>query len=167
MDGLIIRVSSKHERLLIQQMIQQAWETSYAHIYSPEEILRAFSGELNQYASWASRRLCRLTRLVAVSHQQIVGAVALSLLTEEHAGEITSFYVEPAFQGCGVGTALWQAAVSELRTVGCEQLWVWSLAKAPACQFYEHRGCVQRESGIYRIGKHAEVALGYWLAVNQ
>lgn len=166
MDGIAVRVSSEHERTLIQHLIQQAWETSYMHIYNPDEIRRAFAGELTQYASWSSRRAYRLKRLVAVSDQQIVGAIGLSQLNTGHSGEITSFYVDPAYQGQGVGMALWHAALSELRAQNCDELWVWALEKAPACQFYEHRGCIQRESGIYRIGRHAEIALGYWIALD-
>jgi ribosomal protein S18 acetylase RimI-like enzyme len=89
----------------------------------------------------------------------------LSLLYEDGCGEVTSFYVDPPYQGYGVGIALWDAGLKRLQEYDCQDVWVWVLEQAPARIFYEHRGCTEREEGTYRIGKHAEVALGYWRVI--
>jgi GNAT superfamily N-acetyltransferase len=56
-------------------------------------------------------------------------------------GEIRAFFVRPAAWRRGIGSALMQAALAELRELGYAEATVWSFdANARANAFYEHHG---------------------------
>lgn len=155
-----IRRSVPGDYLAMRAVNQAAWEQAYNHIYTPEEMRGLFEDELEQYGSWIDRRLERIATLVAEVGGEIIGYCGASLLHDGD-GEIVTLYIHPDYQGQGVGTGLWHAALDILREAGCKQVWVWVPAKAGAVEFYEQKGCKRTEEGIYRVGDHEENTLGY------
>ena len=60
---------------------------------------------------------------------------------EPHTGEVYAIYVDPAAQGAGVGSALFEHAVGVLRAAGHERAVLWTLeANGLARAFYERHG---------------------------
>ena len=56
-------------------------------------------------------------------------------------GEIYELYLQPEFQGCGLGRRLFDAARGQLRRHRLDGLLVWALAEnASACRFYAAMG---------------------------
>jgi GNAT superfamily N-acetyltransferase len=159
-----IRQAREYDRRQIMDVNRQAWRAAYSHIYSFTEMEGLFNNRLVQRGSWTSQRDQRLEMLVAERHAKIVGFIGLGKFYDG-SGEITTFYVHPNHQAQGIGTRLWQSALDGLRDHDCSEAWVWVLARAKACQFYEAQGCVHKDEGIYRIGDHEERALGYWIAL--
>jgi GNAT superfamily N-acetyltransferase len=75
------------------------------------------------------------------------------------AGELAALYVAPAHQGGGVGTALWNAVARRLSERGCTELRVWTLARAPARDFYLARGMAEVDTGTITVAGHVEPAV--------
>lgn len=58
-----------------------------------------------------------------------------------HRGEIDELYLEPIFQGLGLGARLFEAVRRELAAQGLKSVVVWCLAdNERGCRFYEARG---------------------------
>ena len=80
--------------------------------------------------------------LVAESDGPVVGFVHLGLVRPEPgeliAGcELWGMYVDPGYQGQGMGRSMMRAAVEHFRPIGCETayLWVWRFNQ-PTRHFY-------------------------------
>jgi len=59
----------------------------------------------------------------------------------QNTGEITELYIEPDFQGAGLGKELFKASWSELRKRGMSKLLVWALEEnQKAVDFYRALG---------------------------
>ena len=69
----------------------------------------------------------------------VKGVIAAKVYGE--AAEISDFYVEPAFQGKGLGKALLAYVISNARTAGIKKIFLWVLQEnLPARGFYETCG---------------------------
>ena len=77
-----------------------------------------------------------------------------------------AFYVLPEQQGRGVGTALWERSVDELRRRRCVRMEVWTLSRASARRYYEARGCVAFGDGSFLVAGRREAAVGYTLDIS-
>ena len=96
--------------------------------------------------------------LVALDQNVVIGFARFGGRAAE-AGELAALYVAPAHQGRGVGTALWHAVAGRLGERGCTSLRVWTLARAPARDFYLARGMAEVDTGTITVGDHVEPAV--------
>jgi ribosomal protein S18 acetylase RimI-like enzyme len=103
--------------------------------------------------------------LAARRGDRLVGLASLGLLAGGGA-ELAALYVAPAEQGRGIGMALWERSVAEFRKLNCVRMEVWTLARAPACHFYEARGCSAAGHGSFAVAGHREPAVGYALDLS-
>ena len=157
-----IRTAIPFDRHAILHVNRVTWQEAYQHIYTEAEIKGLFNNSLSQNGTWVYRRDERLGMLVAEINQQIVGFIGMGSLLNDTSAEITTFYILPRYQSDGIGTLLWQRAMTQLQEAGYSGVWVWVLGRASARKFYEAQGCIERERGQYTIGIHSEVAIGYW-----
>lgn len=158
-----IRQALSTDRKQIMTINRKSWADAYRDIFTQSEMNGLFNGTLTQDGSWVSQRQERLPTLVAQVDQQVVGFIGMATLREKTVGEVTTFYILPDYQGQGIGQQLWDAALLSLRAADCKQFWVWVLQKAVARKFYEKQGGIFKAQGIYSIGQHEEIALGYYL----
>lgn len=146
------------------ELIRAAWRTAYAHIFTRAEIDGIFDGTLEGRGSWVVARREAAGTLAARRAGRVVGVAGLGLLHSGD-GELAAFYVHPSDQGRGIGTALWERAISELRMRGCGRMEIWTLARAAARRFYESRGCDAFGEGSFQVAGHREPAIGYALDI--
>ena len=161
-DRIHIRTAIPRDRGDILHANRRAWEISYAHIFAPHEIRGLFHNVLPQHGSWVFQRDRRIGTFVAEVDDTVVGFISVGTLRNKGEGEVTTFYILPAYHGRGIGTRLWHAGLHERERIGCRGAWVWVLAKAEARHFYMSRGCIERERGTYTVGDHTEEAIGYY-----
>lgn len=161
-----IRQARSHDSYAIRRVNRMAWRAAYHHIYTGDEIDGLFQSRLRQHGSWVIKRDQKIGTFVAENDGRVVGFIGISSLLNDDAGEVTTLYVHPEYQGMGVGRQLWEHALYQLSEAGCSSAWVWVLEKAPACHFYERRGCIEKARGIYSVGNHDEVAIGYWVSLH-
>ncbi len=147
------------------EVVHSAWRAAYAHIFSRAEIDGIFDGTLEGEGSWVGARAVAAGTLAARRGTRIIGLAGLGLLRNGD-GELAAFYVRPEDQGRGVGSALWERSVAELRRRGCGRLEVWTLARAGARRFYEARGCAAFGEGSFVVAGHREPAVGYALDIS-
>lgn len=160
----MIRRATDQDRAIQREIIREAWEGAYTHIFTLEEINALFNGQLQQASTWEHLRREFIRGFVAEADGQIVGTAGLALRIDDE-GELVSLYVRPHDQGQGIGRALWNASINLFRELGCRGMRVWVLERAAAVHFYEQQGCELIEYGTYQIGDHQERARGYRLAL--
>ena len=147
-------------------VVRRTWYAEYSDIYTRGEMDAVFAGRTAQEATWTDRRAVALASLVAEVDGLIVGVASPAVLASGD-GELGAFFVLPEHQGRGVGTALWEATGADLRARACPRMWVWTLARSPrALGWYARRGCVEVERGEFRLGAHAEEAVGLVLNLD-
>ncbi len=160
----LVRWATDDESAACRELRRRTWHVAYAAIYTPDEIDGMFDGRLPFTGDWIGQRREPVGTLVAVAGATIVGLASLVVHRDEGEGdgEVAAFYVLPAWQGRGIGLALWDAALAALRDRGCARMQVWTLARnLPARRFYERRGGVADGEGISYIGDHGEPEVRY------
>ena len=157
-----IRAATPEDSEVRREITFNAWADAYSNIFTPQEIAGLYNGQLKQSSDWTTEGSETIDGLVAEAKGKIIGHVGLALLGEGQ-GEVTSLYVLPAHQGQGAGLGLWTAGCQVLRERGCQEAEVWVLARARAVGFYNRIGLKRFDESLYRIGDHAERALGYRL----
>lgn len=160
-NSIVIRHAEARDRRTILQVNRLAWQQAYTHIYTQQEIEALFENSIRQHGSWTLQRDQRIGTLVAEYGGEVIGFIGVGTLINDKAGEVTTFYIHPEFQGQGIGKSLWQYGLDMLRNEGCPSAWVWVLEKAPARKFYESVGCIPQAHGTYTVGNHREAAIGY------
>jgi ribosomal protein S18 acetylase RimI-like enzyme len=159
-----VRARAVGEDAAVRSVVRRAWFGAYAGIFSRGEMDAVFAGRIDQDAPWGTRRRWPLPTLVGEVDGYVVGMASRALLSDGD-GELVGFYVLPEFQGRGVGRALWDTTLEELRGHGCARMWVWALERATqSVEWYRRHGCVEMERGEFSLGRHSEPSLG--LVVN-
>jgi GNAT superfamily N-acetyltransferase len=121
------------------------WQCAYRHLM-PDAFLDGLSLE-DKTASWhlnlVKHRDGEWKRtVVAVRDEEVVGFATVGRLQEETDTDLMYLmYVLPEQWGCGVGQALMDAAMNELRELGVREALLWVLRdNQPARRFYESLG---------------------------
>jgi ribosomal protein S18 acetylase RimI-like enzyme len=122
----------------------RSWQAAYASILSPE-FLDGLSIE-HRTARWQEiLRKQESQTLVAHQAEGIAGFISLGHRRDEPAakdqGEIWALYAKPEVWGTGVGQALLEAGIQELRTLGRHSVFLWVLSQNErGIRFYEAFG---------------------------
>ena len=162
----IVRRREGHDDPVARAVVRRTWYAEYSGIYTRGELDAVFAGRAAQESTWSDRRTVALASLVAEVDGVVVGVASPAVLVNGD-GELGAFFVLPEHQGRGVGMALWDATIADLRARGCPRMWVWTLARSPrALGWYARRGCVEVERGEFRLGAHAEEAVGLVLNLD-
>lgn len=108
----------------VVEMALRAWEPvfdSMAQTVGPDIFRKLFSDDWRGYQGTDIRRaLTAYGVSVAETSEEVIGYVAVDLPDGETHGEIYMIAVDPGQQGRGVGTALTQHAVDQIRAAGRE-----------------------------------------------
>ncbi len=132
----------------------QSWQAAYAGILGAE-FLQSLSVS-DRSRSWNDILTKDESRtLVACRENEVLGFVSYGRCRDEGAsevqGEIWALYAQPQVWGQGVGRALLEEAVHELRTLGRDVISLWVLRQNHrAVAFYEAFG-FQRASGPEKL----------------
>lgn len=78
--------------------------------------------------------------LVAIEGGKIVGFATLEYWPEKQSGKVMNSAVLPAYRGGGIGTALIQRLIKELRSLGARRIEVQTSHVPAACRMYEKAG---------------------------
>ena len=133
--ALLIRPATADDSTPIAALVREAWLAANQNILPGDTVtrLQRSSKHLAGFVAgeWTSIR-------VAEYENQIVGAVGVN-----PAGVIWMLYVLPSYQGCGVGSALYDAAIGTMREAGSRKALLEVLAaNENAVTFYRSRGWV-------------------------
>lgn len=131
---LFIRSATADDSAAIAAVVRESWLAANQNLI-PADSQRALTNSRNLAAfvagEWNSIR-------VAVYDGEIVGTVGVN-----PAGVIWMLYVLPTYQGCGVGSALYDAAIGTIKSSGGRKAVLEVLAaNENAVAFYRARGWV-------------------------
>ncbi len=127
------------DRMMISKVYEESWKSAYKGII-PQDYLDSIP-----QGSWAPNiDNPSWTTLVCTDNGKIVGTSSFceSRLEQFQGwGEIISIYLLPNYIGKGYGKMLMEATLSELKTQGYENVFLWVLEdNMRAKGFYEHYG---------------------------
>ena len=108
----LIRKMSKKDINEVQNVAKESWHATYEGII-PREIQdnflkHAYSDDMMEY------RLKNSYMYVAEVEGEVIGFINFSSLNENNESELSAFYINPEYQGHGIGTQLLQTCTSEL-----------------------------------------------------
>ncbi len=134
MTTLEIRPAAASDSNAIAALVREAWLAANQSLLPGDTMARlAQSNHLAGFVAgeWHSVR-------VAEFEGEIVGAVGVN-----PAGVIWMLYVHPAYQGCGVGSALYDDAIGTMKEAGSRKAVLEVMASNEnAVAFYRSRGWV-------------------------
>jgi len=157
LSALYIRSATAGDTAAIEAVVRESWLEANKNII-PADSQRALTNSRNLAGfvagEWHSIR-------VAEMDGAIVGAVGVN-----PAGVIWMLYVLPAYQGCGVGSALYDAAIGTIKTAGRRKAVLEVLAaNENAIAFYRARGWVPEGRRTEHIPGFRFTALRMGLAI--
>jgi GNAT superfamily N-acetyltransferase len=132
----VIRGATRADARAIAELEVRAWRWAYGDIVDDADMPDVAERE----ARWRERPIDGA--LVWEQGGRVVGVVQIGPAAEDPAdGLLRGLYVDPAAQGAGVGTALHDHALAELRAAGFAEatLWVFT-ANGHAREFFAARG---------------------------
>lgn len=146
--GTLIRRAVPLDAEAIAHVHIRTWQDAYASIF-PKKRLAELSDTFDARADhW--REHITAPAMIPVLHVaetpdgQLVGFAGAGKQTDPdhlHQAELFVLYVLPDFQRRGMGRALFNAVVKELKQLGFGSMLLWALAQnQSARQFYEHAG---------------------------
>jgi ribosomal protein S18 acetylase RimI-like enzyme len=130
---------------------ERSWRATYPGIV-PDAVLdewiesapagwrQAFAGQPseNPWRTWVAER-----DGVIIGYATTTAAKSDWLPPPDGAGELTNLYLDPGAIGRGIGSALYDHAIEDLRARGYNPLVVWAFRdNERAIRFYEHKGLV-------------------------
>ena len=160
-----IRKTNKDDQAARFETTQVTWRDAYRDIFTEEEMVGVWSGAILHHHPADELRDEFIGGYVAVARDMLVGHILLATLKSGN-GEIAAFYVRPNYQGHGIGRALWDEGLNDLRARGCASVDVWVLSRGPAVSFYEKMGCLKFGEEVFSLGDHLEPICGYRLSLQ-
>lgn len=135
-------ITKSDDRLAISKVYEKSWKYAYKGIV-PQDYLDCIpKGQWASHIEQAGRK-----NLVMVMDGVIIGTSGFGkprMAEMDGFGEIISIYFLPEYMGKGYGKLLLQAAVSELKKMGFDKVYLWVLEEnQKARHFYEKCGFVQ------------------------
>ncbi len=159
MNTLRMRPATANDSIPIAALVRDAWLTANQNLLPGDTMAKlAESSRLGDFVAgeWQSVR-------VAETGGQLVGAVGVN-----PAGVIWMLYVLPAYQGCGVGSALYNDAIGAMKQAGNRKAILEVLASNEnAVAFYRTRGWVPEGRRTEHVPGFRFTALRMGLALER
>lgn len=111
----MIRHMIKEDIQQVQKVARNSWYSTYENII-PLAIQDSFLQSAYSDESM-ERRLANSYLFVAESDEQVIGFANFSPLKEDGEIELGSIYLDPDYQGAGVGSALLQKGISTIEGI--------------------------------------------------
>ncbi len=158
MNALSVRPASATDAEAISALVRETWLETNRDLLPGDTVAKiAHSSRLAGFVAgeWTSVR-------VAVMGEEIVGVVGVN-----PAGVIWMLYVHPAYQGCGIGSALYNHAIVQMKEAGSRKAQLEVLAaNENAVAFYRARGWVPEGKRTEHIPGFRFTAVRMGLSLN-
>jgi GNAT superfamily N-acetyltransferase len=141
---MMIRPAKYEDSSGIARVQVDSYQTAYAGIF-PSAYLDHFTYE-EQTQDWQEILSSETTDKILVSTDPADKIVAYALgrpfISDlpPYDSERVALHVRPEYQKQGIGKRLIATIAEALSESGCQSLFLWVLARNPACQFYEKLG---------------------------
>lgn len=170
METIIVRNALEKDIPSMADIQIHGWKATYKGIMD-DAVLESMNRE-DQIAKF-KRNYKKNADIVAVSQDEVVGYCryvgnnTYSQDIQEADCELLALYVEPKRKRKGIGSALFQFAVSDLKGKGKKNMILWCLKEnAPSRMFYERMGgCVVAEKEEV-LGRKTNREVGYLYSLS-
>lgn len=140
-------MTSEDDKLAISKIYEESWKYAYKNII-PKDYLDSI-----EEGRWvAALDICEWQTFVCIDNGKYIGTSSFCKSRFEqypNCGEIISIYFLPEYMGKGYGKELLEAVVSELKTQGYKEIFLWVLDdNIVAKNFYEKQGFLQTDNYI-------------------
>lgn len=155
------RWSTVEDSEAIASVHGDAWRHAYAGIIPGLSLERMIAARGPRW--WNRMHGAGMRALVIENDGQLVGYATLGRSRGfRGSGEIYELYLQPLFQGLGLGRRLFTEARDQLRSHGLSDLHVWALADNEiGCRFYRSVGGIAWAKAPYRVGGHNLDRIGF------
>lgn len=143
--AVTIRPGEPGDAAAIAEVHVQAWRETYAGLMPATVLDNLDVGQRRK--RWKARLTAaepRYSNLVASTAEGAIIGFAdggpRRHETFDYDGELYALYLLAAYQGRGIGRALFTRLVAELRHRDMASMYLWVLADSPTTGFYEHMG---------------------------
>ena len=168
----MIRPATITDSRSIAEIHVASWQHTYVGQMSDEVLDNLSISE--REVGWREALTTECPNVLVVEEDGAIGGfVHFGLAHDESppsskTGEVYALYLQAASQGRGLGRALWDLAIQELRVQGCANVVVWVLeTNQVARRFYERCGCVLNGTPQeITIGGNALVQVPYILRMR-
>ena len=167
--GLIsFRSATSHDASTVASIHEAAWRATYQGIIPHLHLQRMIARRGPRWWQQQIERGANLTLLVFDGVPQGYATWGQARGTWPWpAGEIYELYVNPTFQGIGLGSRLFTAAKAALKREGLSKLVVWALKEnETACAFYCGMGGAPLAAVPERYGEVSLVRVAFVWGVN-
>lgn len=132
-------MTPEDDKLAISKIYEESWKHAYKNII-PQDYLDSI-----EEGRWvAALDMCDWYTLVCVDNGKYIGTSSFYKSRFEpypDYGEIISIYLLPEYIGKGYGTELLETVISELKSQGYKEIFLWVLDdNLAAKKFYEKQG---------------------------
>lgn len=148
-----IRLATPTNASAIAAVHTNSWGSTYRGIV-PDDYLDALD-PIHKADFWTKAISEGASVHVSVIDDRIVGFANGGKCRESggYEGELYALYLLKDYQGKGIGSLLFGAVVSELRSKGMTSMMVWVLRDNPSREFYIHRDGMYIRSMEIEIGR--------------
>jgi L-amino acid N-acyltransferase YncA len=167
----VVREAQVDDALGMATVHVRSWQIAYQEIM-PQEVLDGLTIE-SRVQGWVERIIAGKQKILVAEEAGVIHGWATCGPYRGHeapdgAGEVYGIYVAPDRYGSGVGSLLWEAAMSCLAEGGHRTIYLWVLAANDRARlFYERKGC--RADGAekpFPVGEVELRALRYMIRVS-
>jgi GNAT superfamily N-acetyltransferase len=162
-EALGIRSARPADAAVLARVYVDSWRETYRGVI-PQDYLEGMSYATHE-RRWRQTLAAGGWGFVAELDNRVVGFASGGRCRSlgRWSGELFVLYVLSAWQGRGIGRALFDATHFELARRGHPDMLVWVLAENRACRFYEHLGGVASGQNTCEVGtaRLVEVAYGW------
>lgn len=156
MDGDIRVDNAKAgDAAALARVYVETWRTTYAGIL-PDQVLLNMQASVHEirFSRWIDQQSDRLFMLAArTGSGRIVGLASAGHARGQPTttGEIYTLYVDPDWQGRGIGRSLLRSCMARLGGAGFRKAILWVLADNPSRFFYEAAGGIRAAERVERL----------------
>ena len=123
----------------IADIIVKAWQNAYEGIIDPEY---PKSMSVNKFIDIFSNNITLKTETVFVyeKDKKVIGFISGIIVKKEYDSEVIGLYIDPEFQGKGIGSKLLKKIKKYFSSNNCSSMIIWTLEGAKNNSFYEKHG---------------------------
>ena len=150
----LIRKREKEDSYGIARTVTTAWNETYQGIV-PDWFLEELKNNENERAQmlYDNFDINNNHQIVLEIDNEVVGFVNFGTSKDpqfENCGEIFALYIIKKYKENGFGRKLVNAAIGELKQLGCNKMIIGCLKGNPSNGFYEHIGGKYIKDGVYK-----------------
>ena len=162
MEKNIIRRIEENDLKIVAKICTDAWKINYKGFIS-DDFLKSRTVEnfieKRKRNNWIGNN--EIDTFIYEENNIVKGFISGNTLKEKYDCEIGMLYIDPNFQGNGIGTKLLNFMKEFYKNKGCMNMIIWTLNGLKNNAFYKRQGGIIEEEKEYEYGNIKYPGIGY------